>query len=130
MGNIYYILLAGFTVDLIYSGMDDCETALKALQRNTSLIIESGIEYDSLARLLYSAEVITEAQYDKFIDDDTRKSNASRLEEILKAVRSCVKLDVKGFGVFLQVLKEGGNLGQKKIAEKLEDSYKSNSVGD
>ena len=110
--------------------MDDCETALKALQRNTSLIIESGIEYDSLARLLYSAEVITEAQYDKFIDDDTRKSNASRLEEILKAVRSCVKLDVKGFGVFLQVLKESGHLGQKKIAEKLEDSYKSNSVGD
>ena len=108
-------------------GMDDRKTALKALQRNTSFIIESGISSDSLSHRLFSAEVITEAQYDEFTDVKMGKSSASRLEEILKAVRTCVKLDEKGFGVFLKVLKESGHLGQKKIAEKLEDSYKSNS---
>ena len=104
--------------------MDDRETALKALQKNTSIIIESGINSDSLSHHLFSDEVITEAQYNEFTDTKTGKSNASRLEEILKAVRNCVKLDEKDFGVFLKVLKESG---QKKIAEKLEDSYKSNS---
>ena len=80
--------------------------AKRALAQCTDIITESSIDPFTLARRLYSKEVISESIYKRVIDKETRDSNEDRLERILGHLRDHVSHNVKILTSILNILND------------------------
>ena len=80
--------------------------AVRSLCQCTDTIVESSIDPKTLARKLYSKEVISESVYKKVKDNETRYSKEERIEEILDDLRDRIKHDPNVLTKFLSTLKE------------------------
>ena len=108
------------------SGIDqitsmDSVVAKRALAQCTDVIIESSIDSFTLARRLYSKEVISESIYKKVIDMETRDTSEGRLERILGHLRDRVRRDANILISFLNILKD---LTHQDLAALIVKKYK------
>ena len=95
--------------------------ARRALLQCTSIIIESTIDPITLARNLYSEEVISENVYKRVRDKTRRDTTVEHLEIILNDIKECVKLDPDGLTKFVNILRE---LNRQDLADKIMSTYK------
>ena len=108
-----------FTVDDTLN----CEICRRTLIRCTDTIVQSNIELISLARKLYSEEIISEDVYKIVKDKKTGDTNADRLDYILDDLKDRVKYNSSAFIIFLDILRDDG-LNQQDLADKIMSKYK------
>ena len=91
--------------------------ARTALVQCTDIIVESTIEPITLARKLYSEQVISENVYKRVKDPASRDTNEQRLETILDEIKDLVKHDASILTKFVNVLRE--KLHRYDLADKI-----------
>ena len=91
--------------------------ARTALVQCTDIIVESTIDPNTLARKLYSEQVISENVYKKVRDTASRDTNEQRLETILDEIKDLVKHDAGILTKFVNVLRE--KLYRYDLADKI-----------
>ena len=92
--------------------------ARTALVQCTDIIVESTIDPNTLARKLYSEQVISENVYRKVRDTASRDTNEQRLETILDEIKDLVKNDAGILTKFLDILR-GEKLKRNDLADKI-----------
>ena len=95
--------------------------ARRALIQCTIIIVESNIDPITLARNLYSEEIISVDVYKRVKDRSTRDTNADRLDIILDFIKDRVKYDVSIFTKFVDILKD---LNRQDLADTITSKYK------
>lgn len=104
-------------------GDDICSrVAIKALQRHTSDIIESGISCMSLANDLFSNQALEERDYQEITDRFSRKTEHERKKLILDRIREKIRYSPTHFSLFLTVLQHQGSNG-RELTERLKRTY-------
>ena len=101
----------------------NCEICRRTLIRCTDTIVQSNIEPISLARKLYSEEIISEDVYKIVKDKKTGDTNADRLDYILDDLKDRVKYSSSAFIIFLDILRDD-SLNQQDLADKIMSKYK------
>ena len=91
--------------------------ARTALVQCTDIIVESTIDPNTLARKLYSEQVISETVYRKVRDTACRDTDEQRLETILDEIKDLVKHDAGILTKFLDILRE--KLSRNDLADKI-----------
>ena len=118
--DIILVLLCFVFID----GALKCEIGRRALVQCTDIIVESNVDPITLARKLYSKEVISENIYKKVKDKETRETSSDRLERILDDLKDHVKHNVKTFTLFLDILRDD-SLSRHDLADKIMSNYES-----
>ena len=93
------------------------DVARTALVQCTDIIVESTIDPITLARKLYSEQVISESTYKRVKDLVCRDTNEQRLEIILDEIKDLVKHDAGILTKFLDILRE--KLSRNDLADKI-----------
>ena len=110
----------------IYSSTDNtpesCDKAVRALVLCTDDIVESNIDPPTLARKLFTKEIISENIYMSVRNKSCSDTNVERLETILDNLRSRVKQDVNIFMTFVDILRD--DLKQNDLSEKIMSKLK------
>ena len=104
-------------------GTLNSEIGRRALVQCTDIIVESNIDPISLARKLYSKEVITENIFKKIKDKNTGETSSDRLDQILDDLKDHVKHNASIFAIFLDTLRDD-SLNQHDLADKIMSKYK------
>ena len=115
----FLFMFCPFTIDDTLN----CEICRRTLIRYTDTIVQSNIEPISLARKLYSEEIISEDVYKIVKDKKTRDTNADRLDYILDDLKDRVKYSSSAFIIFLDILRHD-SLNQQDLADKIMSKYK------
>ena len=108
-----------FTVDDALN----CEICRRTLIRCTDTIVQSNIEPISLARKLYSEEIISEDVYKIVKDKKTGDTSTDRLDYILDDLKDHVKHNASTFTIFLDILKDD-SLDECDLADIIMSKYK------
>ena len=104
-------------------GTPNCEISRRALVQCTDIIVESNVDPITLARKLYTKEVISENIYKKVKDKKTGETSSERLDQILDDVKDHVKHNASTFTIFLDILKDD-SLNRHDLADKIMSKYK------
>ena len=99
------------------------EIGRRALVQCTDIIVESNIDPISLARKLYSKEVISENIFKKIKDKNTGETSSDRLDQILDDLKDHVKHNASIFAIFLDTLRDD-SLNPHDLADKIMSKYK------
>ena len=99
------------------------DAARRALVKCTSAIVESAIDPISLARRLYSEEVISENVYKIVRDKRTGDTSEHCLDKILDDLKDHIKHDANAFMIFLDILRDD-SLNRQDLADKIMSKYK------
>ena len=91
--------------------------ARTALVQCTDIIVESTIDPFSLARKLYSEQIISENIYKRVRDAACKDTNEQRLEIILDEIKDLVKHDAGILTKFVSILREKCN--RNDLADKI-----------
>ena len=114
--HIYFILLIGtYRPDVAHEVMTE----------NISLIKSTGIDLVFLADKLLERKIINERQKKTVTDRFTRCTEDERLDDLLHALMTSIKVKGKVFGIFLEILKEEDTLVSINLADKLLADYKA-----
>ena len=108
-----------FTLD----GTQNCEIGRRALVQCTDIIVESNIDPITLARRLYSKEIISEDVYKIVKDKKTGYTSTDRLDYILDDLKDRVKHDASAFTFFLDILRDD-SFNRQDLADKIMSKYK------
>ena len=100
----------------------DSNVAYQAVRRNSSKIVQSGIDPIVLAAKLDSSNAINETDYRLVIDRNTTASSQERLQILVDSVKENVRYNSAVFGSFVKHLNESGIPGHS-IAQELIASY-------
>ena len=110
----------------IYSSTDNtpesCDKAVRALVLCTDDIVESNIDPPTLARKLFTKEIISEKVYKHVRDKTCSDTSVERLEFILDNLRSCVKQDANILMTFVDILRD--DLKQNELSKKIMSKLK------
>ena len=92
---------------------------------NITLIKSTGIDLVFLADKLLEKKIINERKKKAVIDWFTACTEDKRMDELLHALMTSIKVEGKVFGIFLEILKEEDTLASIKVADKLLAEYKA-----
>ena len=110
MVRLYYYHIIVLIKHVSYSGSGstsaDCDAATKALDRCSEIIVESTIDPLTLARKLYSDEIISEDVFKRVKDPACRDTNDQRRQYILDDIMDRVKRDADTFTKFVNILRK------------------------
>ena len=96
---------------------DSCQKAVRALVKCTDIIVESSIDPPTLARKLFTEEILSEKVYKHVRDKTCSDTNVERLELILDELRSCTKDDANILMTFVDILRYA--LKQNDLSDKI-----------
>ena len=114
--HIYFILLIGTYRPAI---------AHEVIKENITLIKSTGISLVFLADKLLEKKIINERQMKAVTDRFTGCTEEERMDELLHALMTSIKVEGKVFGIFLEILKEEDTLASISLANKLLADYKA-----
>ena len=103
-------------------GTLNCDIGRRALVQCTDIIVESDIDPITLARKLYTKEVISENIYKKVNDREARESSFDRLDRILDDLKDRVKHNATTFTTFLDILRDD-SLNRHDLADIVMAKY-------
>ena len=95
------------------------------IKENISLIKSAGIGLAFLADKLLEKKIINERQKKAVTDRFIGRTEDERMDELLHALMTSIKVEGKVFGIFLKVLKEEDTLASISLADKLLADYKA-----
>ena len=98
------------------------DIALEALRENTDRIIESSIDHELLASVLYSKKLIDRHFFKNIMDPKTNEANDTRLSRLTKYVRQNIEGNRNYFEQFLTAIEKMSSKGLM-IALELKKSY-------
>ena len=96
-------------------------SSIKALSQSSSIIASSQIDLFVLAYSLFSAELISEADY-KDVLDRSEQSSKDRIHQLMSIIKHATRSDESVFERFIGVLKEYNSSTSLVLAENLERS--------
>ena len=99
--------------------------AHEVIKENISLIKSTGIGLVFLADKLLEKKIINERKRKAVTDQFTGRTEDERMDELLHALMTSIKVDGKVFGIFLEILKEEDTLAFISLANKLLTGYKA-----
>ena len=103
------------------------QAAYQAYCDNITNILEVKLDPYSLARELFSREIIGFADKERITDTCSDQTAQERMGDLLDIVKVTVKDDETVFGQFIEILKEDDcSQREKNLAKKLMASYKGN----
>ena len=100
-------------------GTLNSEICRRAFVQYTDIIVD----HITLARKLYTKEVISENIYKKVKDKKTGETSLDRLDQILDDVKDHVKHHASTFTIFLDILRDD-SINRHDLADKIMSKYK------
>ena len=101
--------------------MANPQSAYKALQVNTRLIIEAGMDVQELADKLLERGIINEGERRRATDRLCGMTAEERLGRLLEVIRASVKLNGNVFDQFINILEENDSVRMITLANKLKE---------
>ena len=95
------------------------------IKENITLIKSTGIGLVLLVDKLLEKKIINERQKKAVTDRFTGRTEEERMDELLHALMTSIKMEGKVFGIFLEILKEEDTLVSISLADKLLADYKA-----
>ena len=96
---------------------ENCDKAVRALVKCTDIIVESSIDPPTLARKLFTKEILSEKVYKHVRDKTSSDTNVERLELILDDLRSRTKDDTNNMMTFVNILRY--DLKQNDLSDEI-----------
>lgn len=93
-------------------------SSIRALSQNSSIIASSQIDLFVLTYNLFSAELISEADY-KDVLDRSEQSSKDRIHQLMSTIKHAARSDESVFERFIRVLKEYNSSTSLVLAENL-----------
>ena len=119
MTDLYY------TYFILLIGTYRPDVAHEVIKENISLIKSAGIDHVFLADKLLEKKIINERQKKAVTDRFTQCTEDERMDDLLHALMTSIKVEGKVFGIFLEILKEEDTLVSINLADKLLADYKA-----
>ena len=95
------------------------------MKENILSIKSAGIDHVFLADKLLEKKIINERKKKAVTDRFIGRTEDERIDELLQALMSSIKVEGKAFGIFLEILKEEDTLVSISLADKLLADYKA-----
>ena len=101
------------------------DEAHEVMTENITLIKSAGIDRVFLADKLLEKKIINERKKKALTDRFIGHTEDERMDELLHALMTSIKVEGKVFGIFLEILKEEDTLVSISLADKLLADYKA-----
>ena len=95
------------------------------MTENITLIKSAGIGLVFLADKLLEKKIINERQKKAVTDRFTGHTKDERMDELLHALMTSIKMEGKVFGIFLEILEKEDTLASINLADKLSAEYEA-----
>lgn len=108
---------------LTFVGTFISDVAFRVMTENKSLIKSYGIDLQFLADKLMEEKIINERQCNEASDECSGRTVDQRMNKLLEALMTSIKVNGEDFGIFLKILKEEDTKKSIKLAGILFNAY-------